>query len=568
MVGPSKTSTSPRSEPFKSSVLGETTPEALRQARPAEETLRARVAERAQHVEQESYEDGRESAGDRRRGRDGAAPLPNVPALHREGMITDAKQQPVLSLQGVSAAALTRTPVASPSWHAFDSPGDASADTGIAVSSTHVVVTTRTTVGFFTKAGVRLREPFQINDLFGAAVMSGLGVTGIFDSRSIFDPFRKRFWVATLANNGKPPGDPASVHHVLMAVSRTENPMDGWFLHFWQSGWDATDNHDYLALGVSSKCFVQTNSAGNASGGYHNVCFGDAGAMAAGLNGNACRVSGLANSATGNIPDFVQPVSHHDHTSAGLLLAGRDGNNIVVWRVANPLAPGQAITDTAYPVAPFAVPQAAPQPGGVKPIWFGQLGNFILKAAHRGFRLYVVTNDARNWFGDAEAMTSIRVLRINTFPLPGNRVEIDRVFGCNSGFDDKPTDRVYYGFPAIEVTSEGHMVMVYSRSGTTVSPEARISAWQASGPDVLPSRLLRKGEKPYQVSWADPWGVYPWADLAGASVDPADGRHVWVATCYATGAADNNWGVWVGRVGLGGTPYYGAGVAAVGMELV
>lgn len=565
-VAPSKAAPA-RSESIKSEFLGEITTDTLRKIRPAEEALRAASRVRSERVEEKAYEEAAQQASRQ------PAPTPNIPAADREGKRLDLARQDAAQAIGpygpYGPPPPTRTPEASPSWHAWDSPGDASADTGIAVSTTHVVVTTRTTVGFFDRQGNRLRPPFQINELFGAGFMSALGVDRIFDSRSIYDPFRKRFWVATLANNGKPQTDPQAVAVVLMAVSRTENPMDGWYLHFWWSGWSVSDGHDYLALGISSKCFIQTNTAVGSDGWYHNIAFGNADAMAAGLNGEGWRLSGLTNPATGNLPDHVQPVSHHGQTDF-LYLAGRDGNSIVAWQVLNPLRPNQAISTTAYPVQAFAGPPHAPQPDGALPVWFGQLGNWVLKAVWRANRLYVVTADARNWFGDGEAMTSIRVIRINLSPGPvsGNRVQIDRVFGCNNAFDDAATQRVYYGFPAIEVGKSGNMVIVYSRTGTTLSPEARISGWLASGADILPSRALKRGERPYKVSWAESWGVYPWADLAGATVDPVDDEHVWVATCYANSTADNNWAVWVGRVGLGSGSYAGGGVAAVGADLI
>jgi hypothetical protein len=92
-------------------------------------------------------------------------------------------------------------------------------------------------------------------------------------------------------------------------------------------------------------------------------------------------------------------------------------------------------------------------------------------------------------------------------------------------------------------------VVVYSRSGVTKNPEVRFSVYYNNDKDILPSRVLKAGAGVYVLDYKNPpWSTLPWADLAGACVDPTDGSSVWIASCYATTAKENNWGIQVGKV--------------------
>lgn len=451
----------------------------------------------------------------------------------------------------------TITPIASPSWNSYGGIGT-SADTNLAVSSTHIVVTTRNTIGFYDRFGKLVKPLINMTDFF-QSIMKPLKVDDEFDSRCIYDPYRKRFWIGTMAYSeaGQKLYEDSHnqdfskvVRYTLLAVSKTENPLDGWYLHYMPLGIKVASNSDYLMLGIHERCIAFTNTANDPeNGGYINVTFADADAMAAGLNGHGWRFAHLKNPKTGNEPDRVVPVSHHGPCPA-LYFVGRDGNNLVTWAVTDPLSPAQSVSVGSVAVLPFTGPPAAPQPGSAKPVWFEELGNTILRAVYRNGRLYAVANDAHDWFGDGTPLTSIRLLQatVTMQGPPKLTLEVDRTFGKNSTVDDKPNDRVYYGYPAIEVNAKGDMVMVYSRSGKTVNPEARITARYANGADVLPSAVLKKGESPYTLDPKDK--ELPWADCAGACVDPVDDTSIWVATCYASAPGYNNYSVWVGRVTL------------------
>jgi hypothetical protein len=108
-----------------------------------------------------------------------------------------------------------------------------------------------------------------------------------------------------------------------------------------------------------------------------------------------------------------------------------------------------------------------------------------------------------------------------------------------------------YQNPALEVTTNGDVVVVYDRTGliatrTSSSPQdpptqARYLVWRNGAADITTGRRLKNGSgapscpdpKTGKPSCRDP-GEGGVVDLGGASVDP-DGATVWISNAFATG---------------------------------
>jgi hypothetical protein len=93
---------------------------------------------------------------------------------------------------------LEQTPQAAVSWQAS---GDLSAYAGfpgdpqISVSTTHVVVTARAVIAFYEKSGNLIRVITAADFFRGLNLDSQFGIQYYYDLRTIFDPFRMRFWI-------------------------------------------------------------------------------------------------------------------------------------------------------------------------------------------------------------------------------------------------------------------------------------------------------------------------------------------------------------------------------------
>jgi len=177
--------------------------------------------------------------------------------------------------------------------------------------------------------------------------------------------------------------------------------------------------------------------------------------------------------------------------------------------------------------------------------------NWVIKAVYRSGKIYLTTNDARDWENEGQDLSSVRLVRLDVSGFPAvPLVEIDRAFGGRSSIDDAPTTRAYYGWAAVQVNKYGDMGIVYARTASDFYPEVRMSAYYASENDIRPSRLLKAGEIQYGDGLTPAAnGSVAWADLGGASVDPFRGEGIWLTQQYAANTTrNNNYSLWVGKL--------------------
>ncbi len=462
----------------------------------------------------------------------------------------------------------TQTPAAAVSWEAPDMSVGNPPDPQIAASHSHVVVVTQQTLAFYAKDGTQVGKTSFVSFFSKMGLNNGTvnGSEVQSDPRLIFDAYRNRFWVIHGAGNGMwltNASDPKTVRgRIYAAVSKTENPLDGWWLYWWDAvaEWNKPgslvyqpgDGADYPSIGIDPVAFYQTIIVKNAITGraYSWVVIKPADQLAKGIAADGSRY--IFKDPNGNFFNgIVQPTVHHGPTGRAYFVARWGADQLLVWSASNVLqSPAFShvtvtLTNSLGMSAPFGAPQNAPLKGSTGTIYMTNLGTTPLKAVYRGGFLYIVAMDARDWFKDGKMLTSIRLVRlpVNGFPAivtspPGY---INRVFGMNNIIDDQPkVDRMFYGWPAVEVNRNADMVVVYARSGTSIYPEVRFSAYYHGESDIRPSRLLHQGEASYPAS-----GTARWGDLGGASVDPEDDRSIWIVHQYAK---PGGYGIWVGKV--------------------
>jgi hypothetical protein len=471
---------------------------------------------------------------------------------------------------------LSQTPPVNASWQAS---GDLSAssgfpsDTQIAVSSTHILVTARAIIAFYDKGGIQLQPPLSTSSFFGGLKLGEkYGIDHFYDTRTIFDSFRKRFWIAALTYNSPHKQDTQRRDIVVLAVSKTENPLDGWYQYYYDAVahygeqndpvFQPGDGADYPILGIDKTCIYQTNAVSNnqtSMNRYWRVIFFSAEKMSSGVsfsNVESWQFWDLLN------PDSsqawrIQPVVHHDSSPHTYFVSQFGTNQLLIWGLTNPLQANQQMQRAEVTVSPFTFPPDAPQKNSAAKIRMTNFGNSPLKAVYRKNKLYTVMNDARDWFGDSNPTNSIRLMRINVSEFPKISTNkssgfINRIFGANNPIEDDRKTRMYYGWPAIEVNKDGNMAIVYTRTGTTIFPEMRYSSYYNAENDIRPSRIVKAGEKDYFQSLSTNTTLFYWGDIAGASVDPSDDKAIWIAHQYAsssaTSASAGNFQVWVGRV--------------------
>jgi hypothetical protein len=480
---------------------------------------------------------------------------------HRVGRLSDDFQPPVLKDERP-----VQTPQPRVSWKALTADGDFCADTQIAVSRTHVVVTTRTHVGIFDRAGAALQPPIYVGDLFAPLdLKSQFDIETYFDTRAIFDPHRQRFWIGCLAV--KFLGGAHTDHRTKFAcaVSVSDNPLDGFHLYWWDAvAHDGVANDavfkpgdwgDYPTLGVDVRCIYQTNHVANAvdpaiPNRYTHLMLLPADDLAAGKPGP---IAGWQfwdlTEPDGTTPvNILQAAVHRGQSlrayfAANILWPDR----LLLFGLRDPLGPTQLMERATVKLGAFGGTVNGTQKGSTDPIEFTNVANNPLKAAVLNNRIVLSMNDAAPWDIGGGQLSTCRIIDLDLSRWPGVVLNRIRVFGSHNVLEDGPNDRFHYGWPAAELNQRGDLVVVYSRTGATIFPEIRFSLWADGEADIRPSRLLKGGEAAYTLGKDQP-NPLPWADVAGVSVDP-DGEHVWFAHCYADlPSRFNNFSTWVGRM--------------------
>lgn len=391
--------------------------------------------------------------------------------------------------------------------------GGGPADANVAVSSTHVVVTGRNAFACFAKDGTPVAPApglearrYLVEEFFpalGTPVAAippppgGYGSPGK-DGRVVFDQHRKRFFM-TFQGRQLPP-------ILFIAVSKSENPADGWYtygddvlIHDPVNG--DINGHDYQWLGINGDSLLVCNGMGRnvgvpyqyppnwKSNGTLAVFFDyDANALASG-NPHYTRKRWLPSTS-----QWVVPCVHDSYTTDQYWVSRDDLTHMTVWGVRNGVTTSKQVT-----IQPSVAAVNGPLPGGAAVDYGHIIFNAPTNAEYRDGKIVTVSNEGHVWQGQTAPNAACRLVRLNVSKLfdPGNAVtvEIDRIFGRAAS--DDPAGQIFdYGWPAVSTNSRGDIVIGAIRSNATTYTQFRGSVWFAGDPDISSSMPLSSSVGP------------------------------------------------------------------------
>jgi len=390
----------------------------------------------------------------------------------------------------------TATPAANGSWDSSPSSSqDLSTDSGfwsdqqISVSGSHVVITQRASIGFFTRQGQQLQHTT------GDAFFAGVAPSGsrVFDLRTVFDEFRNRFVIVGMANSPT-----AGDSRTLIAVSQTQDPRKGWCV-YWVGGPDPRQNYDYPLVAVSPTAYILTYN-GNGLNILQMLPAAAVSSCSSNLTGMWTFWNPTLKTGDNNPPGLIAPAMMHMSPPAHdffYAVTRYGNNNVTVWKVTDPVSssrtlqafniaiPGEAFTNAF----PDQFGNNAPQRGSTFTIGMYLFDNRTstppLKAVYNGAQgeLAFVTNDAHDWGSGLAA--SIRVVAL----VPESAtIKKNRKWGAAGS---------HYGWPGLESNSSGDYAISFLRTGASIFPEVRYSAWGVGDSDIRGSVLLKTNGTSY-----------------------------------------------------------------------
>jgi hypothetical protein len=363
-----------------------------------------------------------------------------------------------------------------------------------------------------------------------------------YDSRAVWDPARRRFWIESAVRNHlwfctpsptEPCTDPKwsktqPRRFIAVAVSRTEDPRKGWHRYV------LVDEYaDWPKMAVSDRYLVLSHMTSP------NVYVFDADRLAAGNPGRGPVRLAKLDAASFPGARFINPVTHHGPTGDVTFLVGTDGSERLSLFGLVPPARGSSPEPTVIAGPRLAVGHP--------------LGTFLNNGVYRDGRMYLTWDECTPGYDEC-GPRRIRVLRVpvrrdgvtmgTSPPNPGGAALLastsaaegflDAVIGGREP-DDPPDTVADYVKPVLDVAVGGDVVVAFARRGfRTTSPlpfELRYSLLNHGEAAPRPSVLVRRG------TWAEAPDIddngKAGIDLAGAQTDPADDRTVWFSHAVA-----------------------------------
>jgi hypothetical protein len=502
--------------------------------------------------------------------RPGAAPPPVYAG--------EAPQMPVAKIPGIDLA--VDAPDASPAMNKTFVPGVEGVDAMVAVGHQYVVMTQDHWIAFFDRAGSLLPskagektkvssteffgyflKPFNADGSvnkncinrhlqFPADAVATCDLTKppalpcvdeFYDTRCTYDPKSRRFFICCAGRNQIWPGKPGGAYDVLgrryfaYAVSKTEDPRDGFRIWFWN---DNKKVADWPRIAVNGDNFVvahQFEEEGKPLAYVFSVP-----AMLQAQSNPPHWTYGLADVGGGDPKRTLVPVTHHGDTG-GLTYIVRPGATFEIYAFAGSPAggagrPALMATSVSLGLAPSMLRGGAVYRDGK--IYFACMRKVTDRVTDQGgprMSVRLVRIPVKK--------TSASSIQASTDPAAGF---LDHTFGRNAPEDD-PDDLVSYEMPALAVGKNGVMVVAYGRVGVTTKvplfPEARYSVYYPNEKAQRRSRVLKAGNfvptfvhpdesKPTDTHYFDAPGI----DYGTSVVDPVDDSSAWMAHEFANKA--------------------------------
>jgi hypothetical protein len=454
-------------------------------------------------------------------------------------------------------------PITAPKW-SFSSGavvGGNPLDTNVAVSGTHVCITTRAGFKCFTKSGAAVSPgtarcdtsgnsirpvPFEADahlaQTFFSRSCQYVPPNSVKDGRIVFGSSYKRFFMVFQNRVG-----PHTTPYLLIAVSKSEDPRDGWWTYIDQVG-DSDNSLDYQFLGVNSSMLVVSNKMklmdadNNMVRQWTDHTMYSAAALASGNASYAKKIwppynkdavcEGCAEEppfgpySPSNLPPEPEKTEaapgfkaaacvhespttdffwiHHDSTLYATIF-GRRGGKVTSRRTATLHGGFSPVNGEQKDSTADGIPAPA--------IVYTNIGANYQNCVVRNNRLVAAANIGQKWANNGGVVSNaVRLVRVdvsNFFTASGPLPVIDRIFGKSA--PDDPVDQIFhYGWPAVATNANGDIVVGSVRTRKTIFPEQRASLWLAGESELRPSVSIRTG-----LDMAG--GQY---HMAGAAADP------------------------------------------------
>ena len=343
------------------------------------------------------------------------------------------------------------------------------------------------------------------------------GVTDLarfsFDPRVLFDPMSQRWFAASVDNQPRF----GVGNRVLVGVSKTANPLDGWQGFALNSSADQTLFADFTTLGLNADgVYLGANLFTGRGGRLQNVSLisvpkADLLASAPTVD----RATFFYDQTVTGLGFTAQPAVNFGPASGrALVLAGNGEIRLsAILRSVTDRATLTAAT-VIPPLLPIVAPPPATQPVGPKIDTFdARFTGSVIQVGGSLWATQTVQDQGRaafRWYEIREA---------------------DQTIAQTGTIGDAEHD---YFYPSIAVNALGHVVIGCNRSGSAefISSYAVVGHTVKGKTKFAAPLLLQAGTSNYVQ--LDPTGRNRWGDYSATTIDPQDPLSFWTIQAIAT----------------------------------
>lgn len=381
-------------------------------------------------------------------------------------------------------------------------------DPDIAAGPSHVVIVVNMRVAVFTHDGQEVFHEY-LEDFFRGQGSNNF----VFDPVAAWDPLARRFVIASAERNG-------SISRLVIAVSRTENPLDGWHKYGFNTNHIGSDI-DFENLGIGTDA-------------YHIT------ADYFGGQGNVIHIFEKAPMLVGS------PVTlKHINTSGSLLSLGSvqtfdagapaqyfatswiSRTTIRLYAVRNSTGTPTIVSrDITVPY--MEDPPDAAQRGSSNRL--STIDRRIKNGVYRNGTLWLSHSIGEN----STARVRWYEIAMNGWPQSGQNPSLTQMGTINNGAGE------HNWFPDIGVSDEGDVVITASRSSSNDYPYIARHIRKIGDPTgtVRAPVRLKESNGPHTGS--------RWGDYSGIDEDPDRPGVFWSHNEYNT--TGQSWRTWVGEI--------------------
>ncbi len=391
---------------------------------------------------------------------------------------------------------------------------------------------------------VTLNSQYRIQNRSGAVLStvsiatfwSGLGASGPFDPKTVYDPYNDR-WITAAVSNSR-----SASSSLLVAVSQTGDPTGVWNRYRIDATGVDTMWLDFPSMGFNKDWIVISgNMFGNVASSYQTCVLYLLDKWDFYNNGSGLYTYiNAGNDAFTLAPSLTYDNSHNTVYLAESYNGNFSGSGYIRLFTLTGSVGSEVLSSGTYASTPN------PWEWGTGTDFAPQLGSSSKIRCNDDRMLNCIYRNGSVWLAHSVFLPAGTPTRAS---LQWWRLNPSGAVNSRSRIDDS-TGNMFYAFPSIAVNSADDVLMGYSVFSSTMYASGAYSLKLSTDAEFQSSQIYKSGEAKYYKTYSGT--ANRWGDYSLTQVDPVNDLDFWTLQEYAMtpGTSYDRWGTWWANVSM------------------